>query len=106
MSCHLEFSNGSVAGRGSDSIGAFIWRGSYEEISGTVTMTKSYVGMHSVAYFGHGDENGIWGTWSIGPDFKGGFHIWISNGSQSENHAEDEVEELLQRIVEEQLTTV
>jgi hypothetical protein len=76
MYFNLDFKNKEVSGRGSDSVGTFTWRGSYDTESLRCTMLKLYMGAHSVFYDGRVDENGIWGTWTIEGYFKGGFHIW------------------------------
>ncbi|UZR96185.1 hypothetical protein [Chondrinema litorale] len=89
MECNLEFKNGQIKGGGSDGIGSFCWSGSYDKETGTVTMTKTYSGAHSVYYKGHADENGIWGTWRIESYFTGGFHIWPKK--QGNENAKEEV---------------
>lgn len=76
MECHLHFCEQVVTGYGSDDVGAFGWKGTYDTEAGTCHLTKQYIGSHAVHYEGHADENGIWGTWHIGSSFSGGFHLW------------------------------
>ncbi len=58
-------------------------------------MTKFYA-THTVFYDGQVDENGIWGTWTIGGYFSGGFHIWPK--AEAENEAAIEALGMLDRI--------
>lgn len=84
MSFYLNFSNGQVNGAGTDTVGAFTWRGHYDKEAMRCHMTKHYA-THTVFYDGHVDENGIWGTWTISPRWKGGFHIWpLKDGAEQE----------------------
>ena len=79
----LNFRNGHITGAGSDDVGAFSWKGSYDKNALTCQMTKYYP-THEVHYKGHADENGIWGTWTIGYYMKDGFHIWPKKNEKSE----------------------
>lgn len=94
MAFFLNFKAGLVTGGGSDPVGAFTWKGSYDTKALTCQMTKQY-SSHTVSYTGHVDENGIWGTWQIGSYTKGGFHIWPKKGENEEVVVEtlEEVEE-------------
>lgn len=83
MSHILKFHQGLVSGSGSDSIGSFTWRGIYDKTKMICQMTKYYQS-HSVFYSGYVDENGIWGTWTIGIFSKGGFHIWSKKGMKKQ----------------------
>ena len=74
MRCMLTFKNGTVAGGGSDDVGSFTYKGSYDTEQLICTMTKQYQ-THTVSYQGQVDENGIWGTWKMRGG-NGGFHIW------------------------------
>jgi hypothetical protein len=72
----LHFQSGVVSGRGVDVVGPFTFRGTYDEKTGRVRMTKQYVGRHSVEYDGTPDGEGcIGGTWWIGEDWKGAFRL-------------------------------
>lgn len=85
MSCFLSFSNGQVNGAGADTVGTFTWRGQYDKEAMRCHMAKDYA-THAVFYDGHVDENGIWGTWIIGAQWKGGFHIWpLKEGTAEED---------------------
>jgi hypothetical protein len=75
MSFALTFKNRKVSGSGIDNVDRFIWRGSYDTEKLRCWMQKRYP-THMVFYDGYVDQNGIWGTWEIPPDFRGGFHIW------------------------------
>ncbi len=75
MAFLLEFKDGIILGSGSDPVGPFSWRGTYDIEQMTCRIIKSYLGKHEVFYEGHVDENGIWGMWKILWN-SGGFHIW------------------------------
>ena len=61
----LYFAAGRIDGAGRDMIGRFTFSGSYDN-EGHVTLTKQYVGRHSVLYHGTYDGEGtIFGRWSI-----------------------------------------
>lgn len=90
--CVLHFSDGMVTGHGTDDIGAFSWQGTYDTEALTCSLTKTYP-THEVAYQGQVDENGIWGTWSIGL-WSGGFHLWPVEKEEEETAAE-ETEEVI-----------
>lgn len=74
MSLDLIFKINLITGSGSDDIGSFSWRGTYNTDALKCTITKHYAS-HTVFYEGSIDENGIWGTWSLTWGH-GGFHIW------------------------------
>ena len=92
MRCQLNFSDGQLSGSGSDNVGGFSWRGSYDKSTMSCTMTKSY-SSHQVQYFGQVDENGIWGNWTLG-SMRGGFHLWPqkAQGEEEEEVVEEEKE--------------
>lgn len=94
MSFVLQFQNGRVTGGGSDDIGPFSWNGSYDVQDLQCAMTKHYAG-HQVDYHGHADENGIWGTWTIGGYATGGFHIWPKKGKSEETEEEAVQEKII-----------
>ena len=76
MDLNLTFANGSVTGEGSDDVGRFLIKGRYNPDNKECYWTKSYLGAHDVFYRGFRDGKGIWGTWEIGPHWRGGFHVW------------------------------
>ena len=78
MRLHLEFSQGVLIGEGSDCVGDFEIRGDYELKTGKCAFIKRYIAQHSVNYAGQnqGDGKWVWGVWTIGRAFTGGFHIW------------------------------
>jgi len=94
MPSQFQFANGLITGAGSDDIGAFSWKGTYDLASMTCSMTKSYV-THTVDYQGHIDENGIWGTWRLSFG-SGGFHLWPNKPAEEEEEAE--VAELMLKL--------
>lgn len=120
----LNFRDGVVTGTGSDDVGGFSWRGTYDVDSFEVMMTKSY-GTHNVYYKGMADEVGIYGGWDLlnstqvnhlktilGNDWKnalgditakakGGFHLWPREGGEEaeEEEIEIQVKEVTARIV-------
>ncbi len=75
MDLVLTFAENRISGDGCDGIGPFEIAGDYSETTMECSWFKSYIGRHSVDYFGHREGKGIWGTWSL-PKAKGGFHIW------------------------------
>lgn len=88
MSFIMDFCDGGIIGFGSDQIGGYTWRGSYDIKRLTCNMTKSYT-THDIVYEGNIDENGIWGFWLTGHDrFKGTFHVW-PKGREVEEVAEE-----------------
>ena len=78
MDLCLSFSEGHVNGNGRDLISDFVIKGRYDTTSGDVRLDKHYVGRHHVYCKGCADGTnvGIWGVWEVGPDYRGGFHIW------------------------------
>jgi hypothetical protein len=75
MDLDLRFANGLLQGGGSDAVGSFTLRGSYDVESLEVSWVKSYA-THDVSYRGFREGRGIWGTWTIQSDRTGGFMIW------------------------------
>ncbi|WP_299679531.1 hypothetical protein [uncultured Tenacibaculum sp.] len=84
MTINLTFKKGKVSGSGTDDINYFSWKGDYNLEVFTVTMIKNYPS-HKVNYKGDVDENGIWGSWNIGSDCSGGFHIWPKKQNSEED---------------------
>ena len=79
MTLHLRFKDGKVAGDGVDSVGRFIFTGTYDLATGKCDLLKSYIGRHDVAYTGQNDDDGLWlwGVWQLElPLERGGFHLW------------------------------
>lgn len=87
MPSHFTFSNSQIQGAGSDDVGGFSWRGTYDLTNMTCQLTKCY-STHSVDYSGFIDEQGIWGQWKL---FRmtGWFHLWPAKSGKEE---EEEVE--------------
>jgi hypothetical protein len=85
----LDFQSGTVTGSGIDDVAPFQWRGVYDTKELRCKMTK-YYHSHTVDYDGYVDENGIWGSWTMGGFSKGGFHFWPK--PQAEKTAEAEIE--------------
>jgi hypothetical protein len=79
MQLDLLFSGGIVAGDGSDDVGSFVMRGSYDSVSGSCRWTKTYIGSHDVGYSGVREGNGIAGTWEL-RGAHGTFRIWPGRG--------------------------
>jgi hypothetical protein len=88
MSLYLAFANGSINGDGQDDIGRFLIRGRYDSASLECHWTKSYIGAHDVFYRGFREGKGLWGTWEIGSEGHGGFHIWPRQAGQGEEQTE------------------
>ena len=78
---YLRFADGKVSGFGSDWVGEFSFRGTYDLKTGRVALRKDYVGSHTVRYDGQNENDGqwLWGIWTLrdvlGSD-RGGFHLW------------------------------
>lgn len=89
MSIYLNFKNNLISGSGGDDVGAFSWEGHYDTKQLSCKLIKSYI-THVVLYEGHVDQNGIWGSWTIGGYMKGGFHIWPK--SNASNNEKEEIE--------------
>lgn len=94
MSFVIDFCNGGIIGFGSDQVGGYTWKGSYNTDKMQCWIIKSYT-THSIEYEGNIDENGIWGFWLTGNDrFKGTFHIW-PKGKEVEEVSEARKEEVM-----------
>ena len=87
----LTFESGRMTGTGADELGQFIIEGSYSAESKEAKWLKSYPGAHSIDYrgFREGPVPGIWGTWSIGSDWHGGFHIWPAGDTNIEDEKDE-----------------
>jgi hypothetical protein len=88
MDLAITFMNGSITGAGADDIGAFAIRGRYDAANLECYWTKSYLGGHDVFYRGFREGKGIWGTWEIRNDSRGGFHIWPRTAGEGETRSE------------------
>jgi hypothetical protein len=78
MRLFLTFKEGFITGAGSDRIGDFDMRGTYDLVTGACSIAKTYHGAHAVEYEGRNEGDGlwIWGLWTIRPFDRGGFHLW------------------------------
>ena len=64
----LAFAPPMLEGSGTDCIGPFLLDGVISQ-GGGVSLQKTYLGQHDVAYEGHYDGEGrMWGEWRCGPD--------------------------------------
>jgi hypothetical protein len=88
MDLTLTFAHGTITGDGNDDIGPFLIRGRYDTRSRECYWTKTYIGAHDVYYRGFREGRGIWGTWEIELDARGGFHIWPRAHGESEAETE------------------
>ena len=93
MDLDLTFANGRLTGGGNDDVGHFTVRGEYNAQTLECTWTKTYAGRHSVAYRGFREGKGIWGTWEIGTQSRGGFHIWPKLAGETGSNAAAAVKE-------------
>ena len=84
MDLVLTFANHTLSGDGRDDIGLFFVAGRFDQTRGECYWTKTYIGAHHVFYRGFREGKGIWGTWEIGADGRGGFHIWPLKLGQNE----------------------
>lgn len=79
MRLDLAFGAGTLTGGGSDDVGRFTIHGGFDPEGVRVWWTKRYVGAHEVWYEGVRDGTrgrAVYGGWSIGAAFSGGFRIW------------------------------
>lgn len=84
MQLHLTFANSTMSGDGNDDVGRFLIKGRYDSQNLECHWTKSYFGAHDVFYRGFREGKGIWGTWEIGIQNHGGFHIWPNQAGDVE----------------------
>jgi hypothetical protein len=75
MHLYLSFDQGTIAGEGTDYVGPWTVRGSYDRDSGACSWVKQYLGKHQVVYRGIAGQQGIQGHWNIG-SVADDFHIW------------------------------
>lgn len=78
MHLYLDFTEGQMKGEGTDYVGPWVLKGTYDAQTAECIWTKQYMGKHIVKYTGKLGENGITGSWSIGGLLNGPFHIWPS----------------------------
>src|SRR5262245_2482269 len=91
MKLNLTFArNGAIDGDGIDDVALFEIHGVFNADTREAAWTKSYIGLHSVAYRGVYDGRNILGTWTL-PTLTGPFRIWPSALSENEE-AEEAVE--------------
>lgn len=83
MGLALEFSNGRVSGSGSDEVGGFAIKGSYDVETRKCSWLKKYLS-HSVHYSGRQQGRCIAGQWHIPGDWSGTFRIWPGGASALE----------------------
>src|SRR5262249_37543537 len=100
----LTFANGILTGEGVDDVRRFVIRGRYNPNNRESYWTKSYIGAHNVFYRGFCEGKGIWGTWDIGPHWRGGFHIWPRNAGEGEEQtvaakSEEPVDAIAREVV-------
>jgi hypothetical protein len=94
MDLGLDFANGRVSGEGNDVVGAFVISGRFDSAKGECDWTKTYIGAHDVFYRGFREGKGIWGTWEILRDARGGFHIWPRSFAAANEEAVSAEEEM------------
>lgn len=76
MHLYLSFDDGRITGEGTDYVGPWHIRGTYDELSGVCNWVKQYLGRHQVIYTGLNEGDGIVGQWTIGNYLDGTFHVW------------------------------
>ena len=74
----LYFSNYAIVGNGTDDVGNFTIKGSYDPELREARWQKCYV-THDVLYRGFYEDSSIWGIWRIDDRASGGFRIWHSS---------------------------
>ena len=96
-----------MTGDGADDVGRFVIAGQYDSGSLECLWTKTYPGSHAVSYRGFREGKGIWGTWEIKSDCRGGFHIWPrGSGEGAANKKEFTEPEPVDAIAESDLAPV
>lgn len=86
--------DGRIQGEGIDDIAPFTIRGFFDAASNQAQWTKSYVGMHRVAYHGLYDGRSICGDWTL-EMATGGFWIW-PDALEGKEAIEEELEQPLE----------
>ena len=93
MELLLSFKEGAIRGEGRDVVGEFLIKGTYDRDSAKCWWSKRYIGRHDVSYLGYAEGKGIWGTWEITSQFKGGFHIWpLGQGNGESEQVSEEAD--------------
>lgn len=97
----MEFVDGKIAGLGTDPQGEFTYTGSYDLISGTVVLSKSYTKATArvpqlLWYIGNWDGQIIAGRWTFGEGIgqSGPFEMWPLDEEISLDAMETEDEEV------------
>jgi len=77
MDLDVIVSGDTVFGTGSDPVGCFVVRGTYNSMSGECNFAKQYLGKHQVFYFGNCKDNEriIRGKWTIPDNSDGKFKL-------------------------------
>ena len=76
MHLYINFENGVISGEGTDYVGPWVIKGTYDLSHAVCEWTKHYQGKHNVAYRGKITDDGIRGVWNIRRWLNGPFHIW------------------------------
>lgn len=92
MDLHLSFASGQLTGEGNDDVGRFLISGRYDSEALECYWTKTYPGSHDVFYRGFREGKGIWGTWEIQEQCRGGFHIWPRSAGQGGEEKQESCE--------------
>jgi hypothetical protein len=71
-----------------------LFRAAFDSTEGECDWTKTYIGAHDVFYRGFREGKGIWGTWEILRDARGGFHIWPRSFAAANEEAVSAEEEM------------
>lgn len=108
MTLSLTFKDGRVTGTGSDCVGDFVMRGTYDVHTGEVILHKHYRRYIAVFYKGFAERHlkGIWGTWEIETTDRGGFRIWPKKqGNDDESVECGEIDSPFEPVVDWESTT-
>jgi hypothetical protein len=98
MKLGLTFaSSGTIEGEGIDDIAPVTISGFLDTSTNQAYWTKSYIGMHSVEYYGLYDGRSISGNWTL-RRFSGGFRIWPS-ALEDEETVHEEIEEPIEAVL-------
>jgi len=105
MDLHLKFERERIDGGGTDDIGFFTIRGTYDDESLVCRWLKTYPGSHDVVYRGWREGKGIWGHWHIDSAGSGGFLIWPKSAGEGEAaRAGVDVEEPVEAVAKPPMT--
>ncbi|MDG2014024.1 MAG: hypothetical protein P8J33_10985 [Pirellulaceae bacterium] len=85
MHLYLHFEEHEIRGEGTDYVGPWLIKGTYDLENSICHWYKQYLKKHRVQYTGTITDSGIEGSWNIRDWNSGPFHIWPHNRSDLTN---------------------